>query len=56
LLLLTSSSSTSMMMAYVHASQMYPSAATNPSPLRSRHGNTSPHTTLTLNLHRMPSL
>ncbi len=56
LLLLTSSSSTSMMMAYECASPIYPSAATNPSPLRPRDGNTSPYTTLMLNLHWMPSL
>jgi hypothetical protein len=56
LLSLMSSSSTSIMMAYKRASLMYPSAATNPSPLRLRHGNTSPHTTLMLNLHWMPSL
>jgi hypothetical protein len=38
LLLLTSSSSTSMMMVYKRVSPMYPSADTNHSPLRPRHG------------------
>jgi hypothetical protein len=52
----TSSNSTSMMKASARVYPTYHSAATNHSPLKSRHGNTSRPTTPTSNHHQMPNI